>query len=84
MKPFEWAVNPIKLQRAQNAIAKWNELNPTQKKELSDENVKAEYVKLGGLLVCDAPKEVQTAIEEKRVEEEVREIVKERRANKKK
>lgn len=58
MKEYTWAANPFKLQRAIAAVGR------------EDAAVKAEYVKLGGLLIEDSELEVvaPVAVEETAVE----------------
>ena len=75
---FNWAVNKTKLAQAILDIKKFNELNPLAPKPLTEETVKAGYVKRLGLLLEDASKEVQEAVEEKEIEEEVKKMVKEK------
>lgn len=48
MGNYEWEVNQSKVTRAINKLRAEN-------KPISDESVKAEYVKLGGLLTIDKP-----------------------------
>lgn len=84
MMDYQFAVNKIKLQQAITAIKNRNILNPLTPIEINEETVKEEYVKRAGLLLENASKEVQEAVEEKEIEEEVKKIVKERKANKKK
>lgn len=60
-KKFGWAVNDLKLQRAIKIVN-------TAGKELSDENVKAEYVKIAGLVrgeneVSDEAEDIETVDE---------------------
>lgn len=48
MVNYDWAVNKVKLQQAEEAVIK-------DGKEANEKNVKAEYVKRGGLLSEKAP-----------------------------
>lgn len=80
MNEYSFAVNQTKLNRAISTLKKYNELNPLAPKPINEETVKAEYVKLAGLLLEDAPKEVQEHIEKEEIEKEVKKIVAERKA----
>lgn len=48
MVNYDWAVNKVKLQQAEEAVIK-------DGREANEKNVKAEYVKRGGLLSEKAP-----------------------------
>lgn len=61
---FSWAVNDTKLTLAIRDVTEAKKLDP--KVEISEETIKAAYVKRGGLLLEDAPEKVKKAITKKR------------------
>lgn len=60
MERSEWCVNPVKFDRAVRELTQTNQ-------PITDEAVKAIYVRLGGLLLEDAPAAVQEEAKAKKV-----------------
>ena len=53
MLNFDWAFNKVKMQQAQETLAKKRLLNPSL--EITEDMIKAEYIARAGLLVEDKP-----------------------------
>lgn len=77
MHQYDWAVNNIKLQLSILAITQKNKLDP--RIEISEENIKANYIARGGLLTQDVP---EKEIVEVSTDEGVKTIVKAKRTKK--